>query len=483
MTDRRRLYGVAALVAVQMALAAQMLAQRPAAGDHWVATWGTSQALYRAMPAGRGAPPPATPAPAAGVPAATTPPGVAAPLVAAPPVAAPPTAATPVPAPAASPQPAFPGRRFPIPPQLPGVSNQTIRMVVRTSLGGSRVRVRLSNAFGGSSVAIGAATIARTTTGASIDARSRRALTFSGQAAATIHAGQVLVSDPVDLAVPALTDLSVSVYFPGETGPPTAHLFGLRSTFVSNPGDVTQAPDIPNPARVMESYYWLAGVDVLAPAGAGTIVTFGDSITDGDQSTHDRLAVWPSVLAARLQANRATAHLGVVNAGISGNRILGDNGSGLSRLVHDALSQPGVTWITLLEGINDITGAMRQPAATSTFSAATLIGAYRQVIAQAHLRGIRVAGCTLTPFGGSSAFSERGEAIRQEVNAWIRTSGEFDAVIDFDRATRDPQNPLRFRAEADSPDLLHPGDAGYRLMAEAIDLKIFTAPRQARPRH
>jgi lysophospholipase L1-like esterase len=443
-----------------LALATHAFAQRQAP-DHWVATWGTAQAIFRAAPAARGAQPLATPPPAA------TPPAVVAP--------------PPVPPQAATPSSAAPGRRFPVPPQLPGVSNQTIRMVVRTSLGGSRVRVRLSNAFGAATVTLGSAAIARTTTGAGIDQTTSRGLTFSGQPAATIHAGQVLVSDPVDLAVPALTDLSVSLYFPGETGPPTTHLFGLRSTFISMPGDATQAPDITSPAATMQSYYWLAGVDVLAPAAAGTIVTFGDSITDGDQSTLDRITPWPSVLAARLQANRATAHLAVVNAGISGNRILGDNGSGLSRLVHDALAQPGVAWLTLLEGINDITGAMRQPPGTSTFSATTLIGAYRQVIAQAHLRGIRVAGCTLTPFGGSSAFSERGEAIRQEVNAWIRTSGEFDAVIDFDRATRDPQDPRRFRAEADSPDLLHPGDAGYRLMAEAIDLRVFTAPaRQTR---
>jgi lysophospholipase L1-like esterase len=228
----------------------------------------------------------------------------------------------------------------------------------------------------------------------------------------------------------------------------------------------------------MQSYYWLAGIDVLAPADAAAIVTFGDSITDGDQSTPDTNQMWPSVLAARLQANKATAHLGVVNAGISGNRILGDNNSGLARLTNHALSVPGVKWITLLEGINDITAGTRVPApggpAPPPFSADDLIAAYGQVIELAHLHAVKVIGCTITPFGESSPFNDRGEAIRQAVNTWIRTSGAFDAVVDFDAATRDPQDPKRFRAEADSPDMLHPGDAGYKLMAGAFDLAIFS---------
>ena len=215
---------------------------------------------------------------------------------------------------------------------------------------------------------------------------------------------------------------------------------------------------------------------MLAPRRTQTIVAFGDSITDGDQSTPNKLAPWPTRLAERLQANRATAHIGVVNAGISGNRIRGDNGSGLARLMNDAIVQPGATWIILLEGINDITAASRQPNPSQPFTADDLIAAYRQVIAQAHLRGIRVAGATLTPFGGSSAYSDAGEAVRVATNEWIRASREFDAVIDFDRAVRDPNDSKRIRAAADSPDLLHPGDAGYKLMADAIDLAIFTKP-------
>jgi lysophospholipase L1-like esterase len=433
----------ARLFAVALAgllLVADPVAQAQAVSEHWVATWATSQTLVRGAVtgAGRGR----GNAPAAPV------------------------------SPAPSP---FPGRRFPVPPILPSLNNQTVRMIVRTSIGARRVRVRLSNAFSGSSVTIGAASIARSSGGAKIDtsAPSIRALTFGGQRSLTIYAGQVSISDPVDMTVAPLTDLAVSLYLPGDVESPTNHRFGLRTTFVGA-GDVTSDADIASPVTTTESYYWLAGVDVLAAAGAQAIVAFGDSITDGDQSTPNRLAAWPTRLAERLQANRATSHLAVVNAGISGNRILGDNGSGLVRLVNDAIAQPGAKWIILLEGINDITAASRQPNPARPFTADDLIAAYRQVIAQAHLRGIRVAGATLTPFGGSSAYSDMGEQIRVATNEWIRTSKEFDAVIDFDRAVRDPNDPKRFRAEADSPDLLHPGDAGYKMMADAIDLRIFT---------
>jgi lysophospholipase L1-like esterase len=229
---------------------------------------------------------------------------------------------------------------------------------------------------------------------------------------------------------------------------------------------------IADPASIVQSYYYLAGIDMLAPVDAGTIVTFGDSITDGDRSSLGTNSEWPAVLAARLHANKATAHMAVVNAGISGNRILGDNGSGLVRLFHDALDQPGVRWITLLEGINDISGRARQTG-PNAFSADDLIAACRQVIAMAHGAGVKVAGCTLTPFGGSSAYSDRGEPIRSAANNFIRSSGEFDGVIDIEAAVRDSADPKRYRKEADSPNLLHPGDAGYKLMGEAISLSIF----------
>ena len=427
----------AALAAALLALVPAIAAGQRSTADRWIATWGASQTLMHIAPA--------SPSPAA--PVSTAP------------------AATP-PAPMTS----GPARRFPVPRPLPSFNDQTVRMVARVSLGGRSLRVRLSNAFGAPSVRIGAARIARARTAGAIDPATSRQLTFGGQPAAVIYAGQVLISDPVDLAAPPLADLAVSLFLPSETPAATTHRFGLRTMYVAR-GDATNAADLSSEATT-ESYYWLAGIDVLAPPKAQTIVTFGDSITDGDQSTPGAIASWPSRLAARLQASPATAHLAVVNAGISGNRLLGDNGSGIARILSDAISQPGVAWITVLEGINDITAATRGRGAMQ-FSEKDLIGAYRQVIAQAHLRGIRVAGCTITPFGGSNVFTDEGERIRSAVNDWIRTGGAFDAVIDFDLAVRDPKDPARFRGEADSPDLLHPGDAGYRLMAESIDPRVF----------
>jgi lysophospholipase L1-like esterase len=345
-------------------------------------------------------------------------------------------------------------------------------MIVRVTVGGSRVRIRLSNAVGGAAVTIGSAHIALRKQGSEILASSDRVLTFGGQASTTVYAGAMAVSDSVSLEVPPLADLAISLYIPKPTEAPTTHMFGLRPTYLSARGDATGAPSFPNPSTT-ESYYWLAGLDVLAPSDAATIVAFGDSITDGDQSTPDTHGSWPDILAQRLQANKATRRFGVVNAGISGNRVLGDNASGIVRLSQDALRQPGIRWLMLLEGINDITGATRQPG-PPTLAAKDLIAAYKQIIETAHLYGVKVVGCTLTPYGGSPAHREAGERIRTEVNEWIRTSHAFDAVVDFDAATRDPKDPLRFKAEVDSPDMLHPANPGYKMMADAVDLAIFT---------
>lgn len=416
-----------------LCLAAAAVAAEPA--EHWVATWGTAQTMMLRTPGRAG-------------------------------MAAPKQAAAPKPAAA----PGAPQRRFGIPPFPQALNDQTVRMVVRTSIGGSRLRVRLTNALGGSAVRVGAAHVARRAKESEIVPGTDRTLTFGGRGAVTLVPGQTVVSDPVALEAPALADLAVSLYLAGETGPPTSHLFGLHTTYVSRQGDFTGSASIPDATR-MESYYWLAGVDVAAPREAATLVTFGDSITDGDQSTNDANGMWPAVLAARLQANKATRGIGVVNAGISGNRVLGEGGA-LARIYHDVISQPGLKWVMLLEGINDITGATRGGGAP-TLKAEDLIAAYRQIIALAHLHGARVIGCTITPYGGSPVYTEAGEAIRQEVNAWIRAPGNFDAVVDFDAAVRDPKDPKRFRPEADSPDLLHPGDAGYKLMGNAVDLRIF----------
>jgi lysophospholipase L1-like esterase len=350
------------------------------------------------------------------------------------------------------------------------MNNQTIRMIARTSIGGRSVRIRLESAFGSGTVNFGAAHIAIRSKDAAIKAGTDRALSFSGKPSGILYAGGTLISDPVELALPALAEVAVSLYVPGETGAPTNHLFALHNAYISKPGDFTGTMEITEPT-VRESWYWLAGIDVLAPADSGTLVTFGDSITDGDQSTHETNGAWPAVLAERLHANKATVNIGVVNAGISGNRVLGDNGSGLVRFFHDALSQPNVKWITILEGINDITGGSRVTPPTITTDA--LITAYRQMIALAHQRGVKVIGCTITPYGGSNVFNEYGESVRSAVNEWIRNSKEFDGVVDFDAVTRDKTDPKRFRAEADSPDNLHPANPGYKLMADAVDLKLF----------
>ncbi len=448
---------------------------QPASGEQWVATWGTALQLAR-FAGGPGGRPPGAPGAPAATPAVGQPPG--------------PTTANPAPAPPPS-APAFPPRRFAAPIEIPRLADQTVRMIVRTSIGGRRLRIRLANAFGGATVSIGAAHVARRESGSTVVVGSDRPLLFGGKATALLYAGQTVISDPVDLEVPPLTDLAVSLYIAGEAGAPTAHRFGLRPTYVSTAGNHAAARSIDALETTTESYYWLAGVDVLAPAGAGAIVAFGDSITDGDQSTPDTNRMWPAILAARLQAQAATRGVGVVNAGIAGNRLLGDNNGGVVRFAAHALTVPGVRWITVLEGINDITFAGRRfgrppagapagpPATTSALPPVTaddLIGAYRQMIESAHLHGIRVIGCTLTPFGGSSAYSERGEAMRRAVNDWIRTGGAFDAVVDFDAVTRDSKDPQRFRPEAESPDLLHPGDGGYRLMAEAFDIALFVRP-------
>jgi lysophospholipase L1-like esterase len=348
--------------------------------------------------------------------------------------------------------------------------------VVRTSVAGRAVRIRLANAAGTAAVTFDAARIALHAGDASIQQGTDHPVTFGGMTSATLPGGGVLVSDPVHVPLPASSDLVVSLFTRGDHRSPTNHRFGLRTAYLSGEGDHTAALRIEPVAATTENILWLAGVDVLAASGSATLVAFGDSITDGDQSTPGTLGMWPRLLAARLQADHRTRHVGVVNAGISGNRLFGDNTSGLARLQEHVLSIPGLEWMTLLIGINDITGATRGNPATPTLTAEMLIAGYRQILAQARLHDVKVIGCTLTPFGGSPVHTPAGEALRAAINTWIRSSGEFAAVVDFDAATRDSNDPTRFRLEADSPDLLHPGDSGYKLMAEAFDLALFAAP-------
>ena len=402
--------------------------------EHWVATWTTSQPLARYLHV-RGGPPPAG------------------------------GRATPAPQPA----PAGRGAQQAIAAQ--GFNNQTVRMIVRTSIGGSRVRIRLSNALDSQPVAVGAAHIAIRSKDSEIVSGSDRPLTFSDKPGCTVGPGMVILSDPVDLGIPKVGDIAVSLYFPGPTGPPTSH-GGLRTSYLSKEGDFTGQPSIPD-ATTTGMYYWLCGVDVLAPPEVSLVVALGDSITESFRSTPDTNRSWPSVLSARLASNKQTANLAVGNMGMGGNRVLRDNtgASMLARFDRDVLSQPGVKWVIVLEGINDIGRVGTIPAEAPT--AEDLIGGYKQLIERAHTFGIKVIGGTLPPYGGASSSRESGEAVREAVNNWIRTSGAYDGVIDFEAATRDKDNPKRLRAEFDPGDHLHLNDAGYQAMADAVDLKLF----------
>jgi lysophospholipase L1-like esterase len=350
-------------------------------------------------------------------------------------------------------------------------------MVVRASVGGSRVRVHLSNAFGTTPLVIGAAHVALRGKDSAIVAGSDHALAFNGKGSVTIPPGAEMLSDPVALTVAPLGEVAVSVYAPGDTGPASAHSMALRTTWISKEGDFTAAPefsDAATGAATSQAWYWVSALDVAAPADAGTIVAFGDSITDGATSSPNTDRSWPSVLAQRLQANPATANVAVVNEGISGNRILGDGAgvSALARFDRDVLGHPGVKWLMILEGINDMNIAARAPAGTPPLTADDLIGAMKQMIDRAHAHGIKVIGCTLTPFGNAT---DGVEAMRQALNAYIRSGGAFDSVVDFDKVIQDPANPRQFRDGYNNTDKLHPNDAGYKAMADAVDLSIFAS--------
>lgn len=388
----------------------------------------------------------------------------------------------PMPPPRLPPRPAGETRPAPPPPATPSpilptperLKDQTVRMVVRPTVKGGVWRVQFSNASGGEPLRIGRAAIAKSAEAGAIRADTSRALSFAGQADVTIQPGAVVFSDPVTLDVAALELLAVSIHLPEDVAVNTLHPLGLRTTYVAQgerTGDTVLAG-----ADTNRSYFWLSGLAVEADTKAGTIVAFGDSITDGYGTTPDAGRAWPELLAERLQGDVRTRHLSVINMGISGNRVRRD-GAGLSALARfdrDVLARPGVRWVILLEGINDINfAAIPGMPASEAVTAADLIAAYSQFIDRAHLHGIKVMGATIAPTEGTWLYSEKTEALRQAVNQWIRTSGKFDALVDFDAVLRDPARPTRLNPAYNPGDHVHPNDAGNAAMARAIDLARF----------
>jgi len=356
-----------------------------------------------------------------------------------------------------------------------GSADTTLRQIVHVSMGGSRVRIVLSNEFGLDPLTIGAAHIALSKKGDEIELMTANALTFSGKGSITIPPGAVAVSDPADLKLPALADLTVSIFLPAQTIRQISfHSFAAQTNY-SAAGNVVGQKTLEVP-RPNTSWYFLKGVDVLADEKAAAVVAFGDSITDGALSTYNTNSRWPDVLARRLHADKKTEEIAVLNEGIGGNRVLHDSTgpSALARFDRDVLAQAGVKYLILMEGINDIGNATSPTAPKDPVTAADLIAGLEQIVERAHIHGIKVFGATLTPYVGAKYQSPAGETMRMAVNDWIRTEKSLDGVIDFDMATRDAANPSVFSKTADSGDHLHPGDAGYKAMGEAIELKLFT---------
>ena len=399
--------------------------------DHWVGTWATAVVSRDPHPV-------PTPLPQAPQPAGSTVPTNQT------------SAAPPSPAPV-------------------NLRDQTIRQIVHTSIGGDRIRVVFSNVFGTAGLAIGAAHVAIRDKGAAIVSTSDHPLTFNGHSSISIPAGATIVSDPVALSLAPLADLAIDLYLPGDTGsgssPLTLHGGALQTNYISPNGNHVGKKELPIDATT-SSWFFLARVEVAAPRDAGAVVTIGDSITDGSRSTPDSNHRWPDQLARRL----VSAHmpLGVLNVGIGGNRLLldGTGPNALARFDRDVLLQTGITHIVVLEGINDIRHT--EPAVT----AVDLITAHQQLVERAHAWGLRIYGAVLTPFEGS-LYTAENEAKRQALISWMRSSKAYDGIIDFDVVVRDAGHLQRLAPQFDSGDHIHPNDAGYVAMGDAIDLELF----------
>jgi len=361
-------------------------------------------------------------------------------------------------------------------PPAPGFHDTTLRQIVHASIAGKRIRLRFSNAFGATALAIASVQVALPAGGSAgtIKPESDRVVTFHAQTSVAIPAGALMVSDPIDFDLAPLSDLAISIHLNDVPERITVHP-GSRTISYLQAGDSVAAADMKGAAQI-EHWYFLNGVDVQAKKASASIVTLGDSITDGAKTTTNKNTRWPDDLARRLQAGRKTKLIAVLNQGIGGNRLLRDRigSNALARLDRDVLVQTGARWVIVLEGVNDIGVAAKSGFSDEqTVTAQDIIAAYMQIILRAHTHHLRVYGATILPFGGSFYSTPHSEEVRTAVNTWIRASGKFDAVIDFDAATRDPQNPLQLAPAADSGDHLHPNDTGYKMMSDAIDLKLF----------
>jgi len=382
-----------------------------------------------------------------------------------------------------------------LPKSLQTYRNQTLRLIVHTSAGGTKVRIRISNLYGDEPLLIGGAHIARRTAAAEIDPRSDRTVKFHGKSSTTVVAGSMAVSDPVDLDVPAVSDVAISLFLPQPTEGKTSHSMAKQTSYLSpETGDSTAAVKFPV-AKAIHCWPFLTGVDVEASQDAAAIVAFGSSLTDGDGTTADTNGRWPDVLAKRLQEDAGgQAKIGVLNEGIIGNRLLYDSPkgadnpfgaglgqAGLARFERDVLGQAGVKYVIVGLGINDILfPAFSFTPALEKATAEDIISGYRQLIARGHRRRIFVIGTTNPPFENSAFeglvaafYSSEREAVRQKVNGWIRSSGEFDGVVDLDAVLRDPSHPTQLLPAYDSGDHLHPNNAGCIAEGNAVPLALF----------
>lgn len=369
-------------------------------------------------------------------------------------------------------------------PATPTFSNQTIRQIVRITAGGSRIRVRFTNEYGTKPLLIGAARVALADSKGAIQLGTDRPLSFAGKPTTLIPPGSPLLSDPVDLPVKALTNLSISIYLPEDTGPCTCHAVGMQTAYLSDTGDFVSQGFTPK--QTITARAFISGVEVYGTLPAKAVVVLGDSISDGMGSTPDSNRRWPDLFAERLAASNRHQAWGVINMGISGNRVLNDGAgqSALARFDRDVLSVPGAAYLIVFEGVNDLGigfGQFQGPMAevfkslvpTNKPTAEAMIAGYRQLIDRAHAKGLKVIGATIAPYDGSFYYSPEGDAIRQQINAWIRTGGAFDAVLDFDAVLRDPAKPSQIAAPLQAGDHLHGSDLGYEAVARSIDLSLF----------